>query len=159
MKILKWVVLVLVGLALLTVAVVFVRNKSVGPAGWARDNTLKQLRANLRNPASMVIRSSYIVKTAVPGKDASILALCGVVDAKNPDGAYTGGLRFVSRSLDDNAAGTFDTGAVHIEDPARQLAADSAHVPSDFDARQWNAHCVDAAHPPLLPLPLPLPAS
>ncbi|WP_332877704.1 hypothetical protein [Massilia sp. S19_KUP03_FR1] len=151
MKILKWAVVVLVGLALLIVAGVFVRNKAVGPAGWARDNTLKQLKANLRNPGSMVIRSSYIVKTADPGKDATVIELCGVVDAKDAADAYTGGLRFVSRSIDDNAAGTFDTYAVLIEDPAQKVVADSQHVLSTFEARYWNAHCVDAAHPPLLP--------
>lgn len=151
MKILKWAVVVLVGLALLIVAGVFVRNKVVGPAGWARDNTLKQLKANLRNPGSMVIRSSYIVKTADQGKDVTVIELCGVVDAKDATGAYTDGLRFVSRSIDDNAAGTFDTYAVLIEDPAQKVAADSQHVLSAFESRYWNTHCVDAAHPPLVP--------
>lgn len=152
MKILKWAAAVLLGLPLLTVAVVFVRNKAVGPAGWARDNTQKQLKANLRNPGSMVIRSSYVVKTNDPGnRAATIFTLCGVVDAKDADGAYSGGLRFASRSVDDNQAGTFGTGIVHIEDPAQKVLADSSHVLTAFEARYWNAHCVDAAHPPLVP--------
>ena len=153
MKKLKWALVLLVGVPLLIVAAVYLRNKAVGPAGWARDNTLKQLKENLRNPGTMVIRSSYIVKSGDPGKNATIIELCGVVDAKDAAGAYTGGLRFVSRSVDDNEAGTFDTYAVLIEDPAQKVAADNAHALSTFESRYWNAHCVDATHPPLTPVP------
>ena len=151
MKMLKWLVLVLVGVPLLIVAGVYLRNKAVGPDGWARDNTIKQLKTNMRDPGSMVIRSSYIVKVTDPAKTVTTINLCGVVDAKDAAGAYTGGLRFVSRSIDDNQAGTFDTYAVLIEDPAQKTIADSQHVLSAFTSRYWNAHCVDAAHPALLP--------
>jgi hypothetical protein len=151
MKKLKWAVVLLVGVPLLIVAGVYVRNKSVGPAGWARDNTLKELKANLRHPGSMVIRSSYIVKTADPAKNVNVIELCGIVDAQDDAGQYTGGRRFVSRSIDDLGAGTFDTYAVMIEDPAQKIAADSQHVLSTFASRYWNKHCVDTAHAPLVP--------
>lgn len=149
MKIVKWLVVVLVGVPLLIVAGVYVRNKAVGPAGWAQDNTVRQLKANLKHPDSMVIRSSYIVKVAAA--HATTYFLCGVVDAKDDAGAYTGGLRFLSTSVDDNDAGTFDTGAVVIEDPAQKIRADSQHVLSAFESASWNGHCVDAAHPQLAP--------
>jgi hypothetical protein len=151
MKKLKWALGLLVGVTLLIVGGTYVRNKVVGPAGWARDNTLTQLKANLRNPGSMVIRTSYIVTSADPGKNVNVIELCGIVDAKDAAGEYTGGLRFVSRSIDDNAAGTFDTYAVMIEDPAQKVLADSQHVLSTFESRYWNVHCVDATHPALVP--------
>lgn len=146
MKLVKWLVALLVGVPLLVVAGVYLRNKAVGPAGWARDNTIEQLKPNMRDPASMVIRSSYIISVKAPGKNSTTLTLCGVVDAKNDAGAYTGGLRFVSDSVDDNDAGTFDTGPVLIEDPAQKAEAQRQHVLSDFEAAAWNTRCVDAAH-------------
>lgn len=151
MKIVKWLVVLLVGIPLLIVAGVFLRNKAVGPDGWARDNTVKQLKANMKDPGSMVIRSSYTIDATEPGKHATAIILCGVVDAKDDAGAYTGGLRFLSKSVDDNDAGTFNTNAVVIEDPAQKALADSQHVLSTFEATRWNVHCVDAAHPPLAP--------
>lgn len=147
MKIVKWLVVILVGVPLLILAGIYIRNKAVGPAGWARDNTARQLKVNLKHPDSMVLRSSYTIK--VPGAASTTLFLCGVVDAKDDAGAYTGGLRFVSKSIDDNAAGTFDTLAVVIEDPAQTIQAGSQHVLSAFESGTWNAHCVDATHPPL----------
>ncbi len=150
-KKLKWAVALLVGVPVLIVAGVYVRNKAVGPAGWAKDNTLTYLKANLLNPGSMVIRSSYLVRTADPGKNVNVIELCGIVDAKDAAGEYTGGLRFVSRSIDDIGAGTFDTYAVLVENPALKVAADSQHVLTAFETRYWNTHCVDATHPPLTP--------
>lgn len=151
MKTLKWMLVLLVGIPLLVVAGVYLRNKVVGPAGWAKDNTLKQLKANLKHPGTMVIRSSYTVQAAGPGKNATAIYLCGVVDAQDDAGALTGGLRFLSRSVDDNDAGTFDTDPVVIEDPAQKVQSASQHVLSTFETRDWNAHCVDAAHPALAP--------
>lgn len=154
MKKVKWlqvVLVVLVGVPLVIVAGVFIRNKIVGPAGWAKDNTVKQLKASMKDPGSMVIRSSYVVSVAGPGPQATTLFLRGVVDAKDDAGAYTGGLRFVSKSIDDNDDGTFDTIAVAIEVPAQKIRADSQHVLSVFESANWNAHCVDAAHPALAP--------
>jgi len=151
MKIVKWLVVLLAGVSLVIVAGVFIRNKVVGPAGWAKDNTVDQLKTDMRDPGSMVIRSSYIVSVKAPGKNSTTLVLCGVVDAKNDAGAYTGGLRFLSASVDDNDAGTFDTGPVLIEDPAQKVEAQRLHVLSNFESAAWNTRCVDAAHPALAP--------
>ena len=151
MKIVKWLVALLVGVSLLIVAGVFIRNKVVRPAGWARDNTVNQLKPNMRDPGSMVVRSSYIISVATPNKKNTTLTLCGVVDARNDAGVYTGGLRFISTSVDDNDAGTFDTGPVLIEDPAQKVDAQRRHTLSAFESASWNTRCVDAAHPPLTP--------
>jgi len=152
MKKMKWLAVLLAGVCVVVVAAVFVRNKLVGPSGWAKDNTINQLKATMKNPGSMVIRSSYLLSVAGPGAQATTLFLCGVVDAKDDAGAYTGGLRFVSKSIDDNDEGTFDTVAVAIEDPAQKAQADGQHVLSAFETANWNAHCVDAAHPALAPV-------
>lgn len=151
MKTLKWLLVLLVGIPLLVVTGVYLRNKAVGPAGWAKDNTINQLKTNMRNPGSMVIRSSYTVSAAQPGKHATTIVLCGVVDAKDEAGTYTGGLRFLSESVDDNDAGTFETDPVLIEDPAQKVQARRLHVLSTFESASWNTRCVDASHPALAP--------
>jgi hypothetical protein len=80
MKILKVSVVLLVAVPLLLVVGIFVRNKAVGPAGWAEDNTYKKLKSSLKDPDSMAIRSSFIVQKSSANGDTEIF-VCGVVDA------------------------------------------------------------------------------
>lgn len=151
MKILKWFVILIIAIPVLFMAGAVIRNKVVGPDGWAQDNTTERLKARMKDPDSMVIRASYIVRRQEPGTKRIIIAICGLVDGKNGFGGYTGGTRFMSRSVDNQDLGTFDTGEVALEDPQDKSVADSVHRLSAFEEIYWNADCVDAVHPALQP--------
>lgn len=111
MKVLKWLVIGVMVLAVLLVGGNFIRSKAVGPRGWAEDDTIKKLAARMKDPASMVIRSSYFIE--VNKGDYTEINLCGIVDAKNSFGAYTGGTRFVSVS--HSTKDTFDNFLVELD--------------------------------------------
>jgi len=150
MKALKWFGIIILGLPLALILGIYVRNKSVGPAGWAEDNTIKQLKLKMKDPDSMVIRSSYVVqKTDKTSGDVTI-AICGVVDAKNSFGGYSGGSRFMSRSVDYKSTDSFDTYEVILEDSEETKLAENVHMLSGFDKVYWNPHCVDDEHLPVL---------
>jgi hypothetical protein len=151
MKILKWLAVVVVGVPVVLIASAYIRNKAVGPEGWAMDNTIDKLRAQMKDPESMVIRSSYIVHHVEANGEEDVIAICGVVDAKNSFGGYTGGTRFVSRSASNRKSDTFDTHEVILEKPQEQREADSVHMLSGFDHVYWNPQCVDGAHPAVRP--------
>src|SRR5262245_50238013 len=121
MKALKWIVASLVGIPLLTVSIIYVRNKVIGPVGWANDITAERLAEQMRDPESMRIRSSYVIEKTTADGDREI-AICGVVDGKNAFGAYTGGTRFVSLSNSSAEFHTFDTLFVEIEDQSETLS-------------------------------------
>lgn len=150
MKILKWLVIALIFIPLLLVVAAWVRNKAVGPVGWAEDNTARALRAKMKDPESMVVRSSYVVQRA-KDSDSVEISVCGVVDGKNSFGGYTGGVRFASRSVHSKKFSTFDTYTVEMEDPAAKAQAERVKMLSAFEVVYWNAYCVDDSHPPLLP--------
>jgi hypothetical protein len=151
MKILKWLAILVVGAPAILIAFVYLRNKAVGPEGWAMDNTIDKLRTRMKDPESMVIRSSFIVHHAEAEGQDDVIAICGVVDAKNSFGGYTGGTRFVSRSVSSRKFDTFDTGEVILEKPEEQRLAESVHMLSGFDNVYWNPQCVDAGHPAVKP--------
>lgn len=152
MKIVKWLVIVLIGIPVVLVGGIYIRNKAVGPVGWAEDNAMKALRGMMKDPDSMVIRSSFIVRkpNTSGGED---IAICGIVDGKNGFGGYTGGTRFVSVSLTTNGSygETFDTRTIQIEDSAEKAKAVDVKMLSGFEKVYWNDNCVDAEHPALTP--------
>lgn len=151
MKFLKWLAIVVVGVPVLLMAGIYVRNKSVGPVGWAEDNTIKALKAKMKDPDSMVVRSSYFVQTATPTGDTEI-SMCGIADGRNSYGGYAGGTRFVSVSLDSKSTNTFDTYIVQMDESSATERAESKQVKmlTGFEKVYWNGHCVDGAHPALV---------
>lgn len=150
MKFLKWFLILLIIIPVVLVAGVYIRNKAAGPVGWAEDNTNKALRAKMKDPDSMTIRSSYIVLKTNDRNDTEI-NICGIVDGKNSFGGYTGGTRFASRSVSSKALGTFDTHSVEMEDEQQKALALKVNMLSSFEKVYWNDYCVDATHPPITP--------
>ncbi|WP_338725031.1 hypothetical protein [Pseudomonas juntendi] len=146
MKALKWIgVLCLVPVVL--VAAAYIRNKAVGPVGWATDDVEKALRAQMKDPDSMVIHSSYVVQRQTElGLEISI---CGFVDGRNSFGAYSGPVRFASRSLSNRELQIFDTSMVKLKNPLEAKQSHDINMLSAFEAIYWNKYCVDAAHPAL----------
>lgn len=153
MKILKWLLILLVSVPLLLITSVFVWNKAIGPVGWAEDNTVKFLKARMKDPDSVVIRSSYTLSSTNADGDSEI-RICGIVDGKNSFGGYTGGTRFVSLSVNRKRLNTFDTVFVKIEDTEETARALKVKMLSGFDKVYWNEYCVDSAHPPTKPIEL-----
>lgn len=150
MKFLKWFLLFIVTVPVVLVAGAYIRNKAIGPAGWAEDNTIKELRTKMKDPASMVIRESFFVHKINESGDEEI-SMCGIVDGKNSFGGYTGGTRFASKSVSYKTLGAFNTDFVEIEDVSKKAVASRVKRLSSFEAVYWNGHCVDATHPPLTP--------
>jgi hypothetical protein len=149
MKILKWIGVVVLGIPVLLVASIYTRNKAVGPQGWAEDDTIKKLQAKMKDPDSMVIRSSFFVW--VNKGDYTEIRMCGIVDGKNSFGGYTGGSRFVSvsRSYKD----TFDNFIVELDNSSAsdRAAAERIGTVTPFEKVYWNEYCVDESHPALVP--------
>lgn len=141
-QILKWGMVVLLGVPLLMVAGVWTRNKAVGPEGWLRDDAEKAIRAKLIDPESLVMKESYFIRP-----DATSLALCGIFDAKNRMGGYTGGTRFVATA--HASASSYSVIGVNTEEDEVKRQADKLGMLSAFETVYWNGHCVDESHPPL----------
>ena len=150
MKIVKWFAIAIVVIPMLFLVGVYIRNKSVGPTGWAEDNTIKALKTKLKDPDSMVIRSSFFVHKINSANDEEIF-MCGIVDGKNSFGGYTSGTRFASRSVSSKALKTFDTYTVELEDNENKQKADEVKMLSAFEKVYWNDYCVDDRHPPITP--------
>lgn len=150
MKFLK----VLLGIFILVPALVivgaYVRNKSVGPVGWAQDDAEKLLKQQMKDPDSMVVRSSFVVQRQSETGSVEI-SVCGVVDGKNSFGGYTGGQRFASLSYHHPQLETFDTRSVELEDAAQKAQAEQLGRLSAFETVYWNSRCVDGTHPTLEP--------
>src|SRR5471032_1234775 len=149
MKFLKWVMIVVIAIPVLFVVRAFIHTTVVGPEGWAMDNTENRLKAKMKDPESMVIRSSFIVKVNNPNDKTTTISICGIVDGKNGFGGYTGGTRFMSRSVSDEKFNTFDTHEVEMDNPDDKRTAESVHMLSPFENVYWNPNCVDAEHPAL----------
>ena len=141
-----WVIGLVIATPIALIASIYVRNKAVGPVGWAQENTEKALKERMKDPGSMVIRSSYVVQKADEKGNESIY-VCGIVDGKNSFGGYAGGTRFASWSSHSKSLGTFDTISVQMENPEHQRAAQEVGWLSGFDKVYWNEWCVDANHP------------
>lgn len=117
----------------------YIRNKAVGPDGWAMDNTTAKLKERFKDPESMVIKSSRTIATTGPGAGVTTIHICGLVDGKNSFGAYAGPVRFVSRSV--ATEDTFDTYSVDVEDPAKTAAARQVEMRSAFEKVMWDPNC------------------
>jgi hypothetical protein len=146
MKALKWIGVICL-VPVVVVAGSCVRNKVIGPVGWATDDVEKALRAQMKDPDSMVIRSSYVVKRQVElGQEISI---CGFVDGRNSFGAYSGPVRFVSKSFSSRRLKVFETSMVKLENSSETKEAHEANMLSVFEDMYWNKYCVDESHPAL----------
>lgn len=150
MKLLKWILIAIVGGFFLLIISIFIRNKAIGPAGWAEDNTARVLKSKLKDPSSMTIRSSYVIEKILPNGNTEIF-ICGIVDGKNSFGGYTGGTRFVSKSVSSKSLNTFDTYIVEVEDESQRATAHSVNRLSAFEKVYWNEYCVDESHPKIKP--------
>lgn len=142
MKVLKWALLTLVVVVVAVPLSIYIRNQAIGPEGWAHDDAERLLRQRMKDPGSMVIKSSFIVR-----RPDGLISVCGVVDAKNSFGAYTGGVRFVSQSV--STSGSFTHVGLQVEDEAETRQARSVKQLSGFEEVYWNGSCVDEAHAPL----------
>lgn len=143
MKILKIAILTIIGLLVLLVGSIYVRNKMIGPEGWAMDNTKKKLQAMMKDPGSTVIRSAQTFSSIDPKTGSKIIHICGVVDGKNSFGAFSGGTRFVSRSV--SRSDTFDTYEVNLEEAEDIALAKRANMQSAFQQVYWAPHCGGAS--------------
>ncbi len=148
MKFVKWFVVLLVAIPVVFVAGIYVRNKAIGPVGWAEDNTIKALKEKMKDPDSMAIRSSFVIRRTDERNGSEEIFICGIVDGRNSFGGYAGGTRFASRSVFSKALGTFDTYSVEIEDWKDKEMATQAKMQSSFEKFHWNKWCLDFTIPP-----------
>lgn len=138
MRILKITILAIIGLFVLMVGSIYVRNKVVGPEGWAMDDTEKRLRLQVKDPDSMVIRSARTF-TRRDEDGTNNIYICGTVDGRNSYGAYGGASRFVSWST--SGSGTFNLVSVTVEERDDVTAAERVGRPSAFETVYWSRHC------------------
>ena len=101
----------------------------------------------MKDPNSMVIRSSYVVERTSGA--ITEISICGLVDGKNSFGMYTDSMRFASRSVSDKNLGTFDTYTVKLEKLSETAQAREVGMLSGFEEFYWNKFCVDESHPAL----------
>ena len=150
MKSLKVLLGIVILVPIVLIATAYVRNKAVGPVGWAQDDAESRLRQLMKDPDLMVVRSSFVVQRATETGGVEI-SVCGIVDGRNSFGGYSGGQRFASLSYHHPELETFDTRSVEIEDPAQKAQAEELGRLSAFESVYWNSRCVDSANPPLQP--------
>lgn len=144
---LKWLSIVIVAVPVIAVATIWLRNKAVGPEGWLLDDAEKKIKAQLIDPSSFVMRSSYYVRRPF-GTGGTLIALCGVFDAKNRMGGFTSDARFVA--LATSYKESFNLMSVNFEDAEKKRSAEKVGLLSPFEAVYWNENCVDAGHPALV---------
>lgn len=138
MKIIKWFFII----AVIIIFGFYIRNKIIGPIGWAIDDVEKVLRDNY---PLMVIKSKYIVESKA--QDGSrFIHVCGIADV---EGGYNSWVRFASHSRYDETFKTFDTISVEVEDIEKARIAERNNMLSAFQKVYWNKWCVDSNHPPL----------
>lgn len=146
-KAMKWILIVIIAIPVIAVASIWLRNKSIGPEGWLLDDAQKKIKAQLIEPDSFVLRSSYYVRRPF-GTGGTLIALCGVFDAKNRMGGFTGGARFTA--LATSYKDSFDLVSVNFEDAEKKQLAEKVGLLSPFETVYWNENCVDAGHPALV---------
>lgn len=137
----KKLVIAVIAIPVLLVGGSYIRNKTVGPEGWAMDNTATRLKEHFKDPDSVVIRSSRTIAKVDPESKGTVIHICGLVDGKNSFGAYPGAVRFVSRSVYSKATDTFDTYAVTVENPQETSAARQVDRRSGFEKVYWDPNC------------------
>lgn len=143
MKILKIILISIIGLGVILFSGAYIRNKMVGPEGWAMDDTKKYLRLHMKDPDSMAIRSSHTVVRVNPSTGAKNIYICGHVDGSNSYGAYGGALRFVSWSTSES--GTFSLVSVNLEDPEDVAVSKRVGMITAFEKVYWAPHCAPEA--------------
>lgn len=147
-RILKWTLSIILVVPVVVVAGIWLRNKTVGPEGWLRDDAEKAIRAQLVDPNSFVMRESYYVRK--PEKNGgTYISLCGIFDGKNRMGGYAGGARFVARGL--SFEDTFTVISVNLDNREEKYTSNKVGMLSPFEEVYWNGFCVDEAHPALVP--------
>lgn len=144
----KWLLIVVFAIPVIAVATAWLRNKAIGPEGWLLDDAEKKIKSQLIEPDSFVIRSSYYVHRPI-GAGGTLIALCGVFDAKNRMGGFTGGARFVA--LATTFKNSYDLVSVDFENSEKKQQAEKVGLLSAFESISWNKNCVDAGHPALVP--------
>lgn len=148
-KLAMWILIAVFAIPVLLVASIYIKNRSMSPVDLATSNTERLLKEQMKDPDSMVIRSSYVVQRNGATGDSEVY-VCGIVSGKNSFGGYTDGTRFVSRSWYSKSTDTFDTSSVQLEGPEDARTAKQIGMLSAFDSVYWNAGCVDAEHPALV---------
>ncbi|EGR0073208.1 hypothetical protein [Vibrio cholerae] len=137
MKKLKIFLLVIITIPTLVVFSIFIRNKAIGPEGWMRDDLISELKKMVKNPESLVIRQEYVYR-----KNDSPLThiyICGLADARNSFGAYTGGFRFVATGYYTEKLYNFS--GVNIETDDEIATAKSVGVKTAFEKVYWDSYC------------------
>jgi hypothetical protein len=139
MKTLKWIVVIAVLAPIVLTIGFYIRNKLIGPEGWAMDDTIKLLKLQMKDPDSMEIRSSYIVRKPA-GNGQEHLYICGIVDGKNSFGGYSGGSRFVSRS--SVSEDSYNMISVQIESVEDIALSKDVGAKSAFERAYWSQGCI-----------------
>lgn len=137
----KKIIIVLIAIPCVLIASIYIRNKSVGPEGWAMDDAQKKLRLHLKDPDSLVIRSAETFVTIDPKDGDKIIHICGSFDGRNSFGAYGGATRFVSRSVQYAKFDAFHSGDVVVEEADDVAAARGAGRDSGFESVYWKPNC------------------
>lgn len=139
-------------LAILSIPVIFFGSAIIygmtrTPSSIALSNVEKKLRETMKDPDSMVIRSSYFITEKEDGKIKS-MHVCGVVDGRNGFGGYQGGIRFVA-DMDGSSA----PDVYHLElddgDESLNKFLKGKGMLTPFEKVYWNGGCVDEYHPAL----------
>lgn len=107
----------------------------------------------LKSPDSAKFSDIYIVRWKGVTSDAGYgnLAVCGVVNAKNSFGAYTGNNRFVVELSDNN--GEKEPVILHMNVESSEMrrsaltSKNNDKSESLFEMLFWNMRCVDQKHP------------
>ncbi len=110
------------------------------------------VRAMLKDPDSADFGDVYLVAGA-KNEALQDIAICGLVNAKNSFGGYSGNQRFVAYGYKGTIAGSKSLGIsrAYVEEADRQATVGTIDTPNKatvFEEIHWNKACVDAEHPP-----------
>ena len=139
----KWTAVVAISFAAFFLFV----GATASPEKQAQQLTEVNLKKLLKDPGSMTIKSSFIIKKPADKNGDFDIAVCGIVDGKNSFGGYTGGTPFVGKIAVLNGETYFVS--VNIEDQTDKKNATQLKKMSAFEEIFWNEYCVDATHPKL----------
>lgn len=119
----------------------------LNPSSEAKMLAEKAVTAQLKDPDSAKFGDAFVVVT--PAKESPGLedvAVCGLVNAKNGFGGYTGDQRYVAYGF-RHVGGTNTTiVAVNFENLASEQQCETGRE-NAFEQFAWNVHCFDDAHP------------
>lgn len=146
----KVVLVTIFGLALAAAFGLYSRNEALEPQRLAQENTIRLLKEGLRDPESLIIRSSYVVITEEKNGSYAI-NVCGIFAAKNSFGGYAESRNFSSHSVGTTRPKSLATARIDIEtlNDVERASRKSSHQLTPFESVYWNEYCVDQAHPAL----------